>query len=94
VQSYPRGYPQLAAFQNSDPNFRIYRRYGTLRNRVILYRQQELAIMEKELSDLDKEDDEAKNGKTASYKKDRADPESQRLKLIGEIETKLKQYGK
>jgi hypothetical protein len=50
--------------------------------------------MEKELSDLDKEDDEAKNGKTASYKKDRADPESQRLKLIGEIETKLKQYGK
>jgi hypothetical protein len=50
--------------------------------------------MEKELSDLDNEDAEAKNGKTASYKKDRADPESQRLKLIDKIEKKLKQYGK
>lgn len=49
--------------------------------------------MEKELLDLDNEDADAKNGKIASYKKDKADEESRRPKLIDSIEMKLRQYG-
>lgn len=83
----------MAAYQNSDPTFRIYKRFGTLRNRVILYRQQELAILEAKLKQLDDEDNEKNNFRTRSMVYDKADAESQRMKLIDQIDDKLKQYG-
>ncbi|KAK3201734.1 hypothetical protein GRF29_164g468701 [Pseudopithomyces chartarum] len=57
VNDYPKGYPRWAAYQNSDANFGVYRRFGTVRHRLLLYRQQELYKLERELFQLDKEDE-------------------------------------
>lgn len=48
-----RGYPRLAAFQCSDENFMLYRRFGYLQSRVLLDKQDQLRVLEKELQDLD-----------------------------------------
>ena len=94
MASYPLGYPSWAAYQNSDPTFRVYKRFGTLRNRVILYRQQELAKLEEQLNALDIEDDEKHNHRIRSLRKDTADPGSNRMDLIDQIDLKLEHYGK
>jgi len=92
VASYPLGYPSWAAYQNSDPTFRVYKRFGTLRNRVILYRQQELAKLEDQLNVLDIEDDEKHNHRIRSLRRDTADPDSKRMNLIDQIDSKLEHY--
>lgn len=56
ASSYPLGYPSWAAYQNLGPTFRVYKRFGTLRNRVILHRQYQLAKLEEALLALDKSD--------------------------------------
>jgi hypothetical protein len=56
VAFYPLGYPNWAAYQNSNPTFRVYKRFGTLRNRILLHRQQELAKLEVQLNALDAEE--------------------------------------
>jgi uncharacterized protein DUF6594 len=43
----------LAAFQNSDESFMLYRRFGYLQSRVLLDKQDQLGILEKELQELD-----------------------------------------
>ncbi|KAF2476127.1 uncharacterized protein BDR25DRAFT_300915 [Lindgomyces ingoldianus] len=92
VESYPLGYPSWAAVQNSDPTFRVYKRFGTLRNRVILYRQLELARLEEKLNELDKDDHQKHNHRIRSLRKDTEDKESKRMELIDQIDTKLKHY--
>jgi hypothetical protein len=93
VQQYPDGYPQLAAFQSSDSEFSVYRRFGTLRNRVLLHRQHELAKLEEKLFDLDKSDYKNHPHRIQSIRKDQADTESERTNLIETIDAKLKDYG-
>ena len=56
VEDYPRGYPLLAAFQSSEPNFSMYRSFDYLHSRVILHMQDELRVLEKRLGKLDHED--------------------------------------
>lgn len=56
VDDHPIGYPQLAAFIKSDNNFLIARKYGVLRARVLLYRQDELSVLEKDLIAMDRDD--------------------------------------
>ena len=54
VESYAEGYPQLAAFMNSDSNFAVYRRFGMLHARLLLHLQNKIAAMERKLNRLDK----------------------------------------
>ena len=72
-----------------DDGFRFYRRFGTLRNRVLLSRQQELFDLEKRLQEMDNGDQPSRLH-TARY-----DGENPNLKrqLLTEIEEKLKIYG-
>lgn len=56
VDNHPIGYPQLVAFIKSDNNFLIARKYGFLRARVLLYRQDELSVLEKDLIAMDRDD--------------------------------------
>ena len=107
VDDYRRGYPKFAAYINSDPDFRIYRRFGTLRNRVILYKQLELAELEQQLNALDEKDWKEDPLKIQSIRKDREisndlgaskngnqpEIESERTGLIRNIDLKLKEYG-
>lgn len=51
----PAGYPQLASILGSDDGYRFYRRFGTVRNRLLLVLQQEIAEHEKRLKEADKQ---------------------------------------
>ena len=74
------------------------RKFGWLRNRVLLYRQDELSRLERKLLSMDDEDKEEYAEALQSRKKDdgREDInyECSRQKLIQDIDDKLKQYGK
>lgn len=97
VDDHPRGYPQLSAFVNSDENFLIARKYGFLRSRVLLYRQDELSVLEKDLIALDDDDDEKRPIALQSRKFDEQtdkDPVYSRKVLIKKIDDKLKEYGR
>jgi hypothetical protein len=93
VSDYPLGYPSWASYQNSDPTFRVYRRFGTLRNRLLLYRQQELAKLEIQLKELDENDARDHNLRIRSRRKDEEDADSKRMQLMDSIDAKLKTYG-
>ena len=97
VDDHPKGYPQLAAFINSDDNFLIARKYGFLRSRVLLYRQDELSVLEKELIALDDDDKVNRALALTSRKHDEEtdkDPVYSRKVLMKKIDDKLKEYGK
>ncbi|KAF2430123.1 hypothetical protein EJ08DRAFT_252447 [Tothia fuscella] len=93
IKDYPAGYPQLAALLNSDPDYPIYRRFGTLRSRVLLHRQYELAKLESKLSELDQKDAIDSKYRLTSIRRDQADgDQSERTDLVNEIDQKLKNY--
>lgn len=96
VEDHPKGYPQLAAFMNSDENFMMCRKYGFLRGRVLLYRQDELRQLERDLLEADEEDANECPLALRSRKtdEDREQDEFSRKPLIERIDAKLKQYGK
>ncbi|CAF9917791.1 MAG: hypothetical protein ALECFALPRED_000368 [Alectoria fallacina] len=95
IDDHPCGYPQLAAFVNSDENFLIARKYGFLRSRVLLYRQDELSVLERDLIKLDADDKKKRDFALKSRKRDEEtdnDPVYSRKVLIQKIDDKLKEY--
>jgi hypothetical protein len=56
VQNHPHGWPRIAAFLDSDPNFMIYRRFGYVRTRLLTYHQDVIREMEANLEKLDWDD--------------------------------------
>ncbi|KAI4690386.1 hypothetical protein J4E81_007539 [Alternaria sp. BMP 2799] len=52
-EDFPIGYPSLAAFQSSKPEFSIYRSFHYLHSRVILELQDQLCELEDDLALLD-----------------------------------------
>ncbi|USP80435.1 uncharacterized protein yc1106_07709 [Curvularia clavata] len=53
VEDRRNGYPRLAAFINSDLDFVVFRRFGHLHVRYLLFLQDEIAEMEQKLHTLD-----------------------------------------
>jgi hypothetical protein len=97
VEDHPRGYPRLAAFQESNCFWKIYRRFGFLRGRLLLDRQIELAQLEEMLHTIDKEDSERSLTSTMSRTgtEGRTTKNAQRFKdLMSEIAEKLRAYGR
>lgn len=95
VDSCPEGYPQLAAFLDSDENFMLYRRFGYLQARILLHKQDELRALETKLDTLDKKDNEHQDTKRYLKSRDRDDKrkDSKRKALLHEIEIVYKEYG-
>jgi len=56
VDRYPEGYPRISAYIDSDYDTALFRRFGTLHARSLLYKQVELTELEAQLDELDKED--------------------------------------
>jgi hypothetical protein len=56
VDRYPKGYPRTAAFIDSDSDTVLFRKFGVLRARSLLYKEVELTALETQLEELDKED--------------------------------------
>jgi hypothetical protein len=57
VDSHPSGWPQLAAFLNSEDNFAIFRRFGLMHCRELVMLQAEITLLEKQRAELDKQDE-------------------------------------
>ncbi|KAH8726018.1 hypothetical protein GQ44DRAFT_826124 [Phaeosphaeriaceae sp. PMI808] len=53
LDNCPRGYPNLAAFLDSDECFSVYRRFGFLQSRLLLDKQDKLRELEEALDNLD-----------------------------------------
>ena len=81
----------------SDSAFLIARKYGFLRARILLYRQDELSALERNLVRLDYNDDQQREFVLQSRRIDEQldqDPVNSRKALIERIDVKLKQDGK
>ena len=94
MDSYQSGYSTLAAIEDSDPNFLIYRKFGWLRNRLLLGLQDELVTLEEELEHLDKNDARLGDleGVLASRRNDELE-QTLRQDLLKTIRQKLSEYG-
>ncbi|KAL1631188.1 hypothetical protein SLS56_004435 [Neofusicoccum ribis] len=95
VKEYPEGYPQFAAWINTDDNFRVYRRFGELRNRVLLQYQFKLAKLEAVLQKLDEDDSKSKeaedNFRLSSIEYDQSQ-DDRRQSIIDDIDATLEKY--
>jgi hypothetical protein len=89
----PLGYPRLAALENSDSSFGIYRRFGYLHNRLLLHRQAEIVALEEELDKLDDTDDQNPDCFRLTSIEFREGDSTEQKDLLDNLETKLKSYG-
>ena len=100
VEDFPRGFPKLARFLDSDDNFMVYRRFGTVCSRLILSKQDEISKMERLLHSMDKMDARGESAKylmshTLDVERDGIPelwPES-RPQLMEKLEKKILEYG-
>ena len=95
VEKRPRGYPQLASYVSADIDGRLYRRYGYLRNRLLLHKQDEIAELEEELEALDQADADHEDDwyRLCSRRFDEEDHDDRkRKKLLERIDEALKSY--
>lgn len=97
VENYPKGYPQLACFQESDESFMIYRRFGGVFSRLLLNKQDELRTMEDTLFELDMLDDAEVGGhvyltsRKADQRRD-IGKQATRTQLLVQMEKKALEY--
>ncbi|TVY46033.1 hypothetical protein LSUB1_G000184 [Lachnellula subtilissima] len=91
VKQCYEGYPRLAALLDSDENFMIYRRFGYLQARIILYKQDELRQLEKDLDLMDMGDAKTRPIVLQSREEDNFQNE-RRKDLLCRVEKKFKEY--
>lgn len=61
LEDYPRGFPKLSCFLDSDDAFMVYRRFGPVYSRLLLSKQDEMSRMEAKLLAWDKTDQAENN---------------------------------
>lgn len=82
----------MATLLDSEYSFMLYRRFGFLQTRLLLYKQDELRELEEELDALDKDD--AQHHKEYLGSRFRDDVLSGKRKiLMGKIDERFKDYG-
>lgn len=69
----------------------LYRRFGFLQARILLYKQDELRALEKKLDDMDERDAKTRAKKLKSRERDDADCD-ERKNLIREITAAVSEY--
>ena len=94
MNTYERGYGRVAAFEDCDPCFLVYRKFGWLHNRLLLHLQDELTVLEEELEEFDKhEATKSKPIYQQSRRKDERRADSKRPAMLKLIQEKLEEYG-
>ena len=94
VDDYGRGYGRLAAFEDCNPSFLVYRKFGWLHNRVLLQLQDELQVLEDDLMRLDTLEPTRSNPVyQQSRRVDYGRPNSQRRAILADVKGKLDEYG-
>lgn len=99
MEDTPNGYPRLAAFQSSEANFGLYRSFSYLHSRILLDLQDEITTLERELDELDEDDecDAPERLKSREIDEERtANDGSNRTRrvILREIRQRLMEYGK
>lgn len=97
MEEHPEGYPRVAAFINSDKDTVLFRRFGGLHSRLLLYKEVELTQLETQLASLDRDDslkDETRWRNHHSIHRDDGSQNEERKALVEKIEPKLLAYGK
>jgi hypothetical protein len=89
VRFFPRGYPELAACMKTDIDFVMFRRFGYLHLRHLLYLQEELSSIEKEICHQDLEET-----KPINLMSRQLDTNEKRKATMTTMIAKLKEYGK
>lgn len=89
VEDYPQGYPRFSALISSHPSFSLCRRFSNLRARLLLRKQDRLALLERRLERLDAEEENR-----LALGSIRRDDNEERLALLAEIDEALLDYGK
>jgi hypothetical protein len=88
VENYPLGYPRLAAFQSSDDDFIMFRRFATIHVRCLLLAQDKICSLEERLRYLDDTE------RTQLFLSSREhDENSERHTLLQELKIELREYG-
>ncbi|KAF3005025.1 hypothetical protein E8E13_009013 [Curvularia kusanoi] len=91
LENTPDGFPRLAAFQASDPNFGLYRSYSYLHSRILLDYQSEITELEEKLDQIDWDEvDEDRN--RPRFRADADENTEARRTILREIKTKLMEY--
>jgi hypothetical protein len=96
VEEYPNGYPRTSAYLNSDVGSALFRRFGTLHSRALLYKQHELTELEARLDKLDRDDEEKEETRwrnSHSINCENGEGNEERKALLEEIIKKLEEYG-
>jgi len=87
IEDYRQGYPRFSALIGSHPAFAVFRRFMTLRSRVLLHKQDELRVLEETLNEIDKTEE-----RVIFLGCRRLDVNTQRAQVMSEIEQKLSSY--
>lgn len=92
------GYPQVATFKSSTPNFSLYRGFRYLHTRVLLDLQDEVATLERELDEFDRADKKGHQRTLRSRAFDIREAKKQpdtrtRRDVLRDIRKKLIEYG-
>lgn len=107
MDDYPPGYSKVAAIEDLDGDFVLFRRFGWLRKYALLILQDELVELETDLHNFDnwefasgdkrklisRRDDQALSRNNADNASGE-DCTSERKELVDQIHAKLEQYGK
>ncbi|KAF3481531.1 uncharacterized protein GIQ15_04290 [Arthroderma uncinatum] len=87
IEEYRAGYPRFSALVAAHPSFHICRRFGNLRARLLLFKQDKISLLEKQLEKIDKEESlELFLGST------RHDANKERRLIISDIDIALADY--
>jgi hypothetical protein len=93
VNDHSKGYPNVAAFLDSDEGFSVYRRFGYLQSRILLQKQEELRGLEDDLEAIEtkiREDDD----QALCYRELFGPYAAKHGQLLKDIESAYCSYGK
>ena len=88
VETNRPGYPRYSALIAVDKSFHLCRSFTTLRSRLLLVKQDKLALLEEQLQNIDKEET-----CPLFLQSRRLDMNPERERLLSEIDTALAGYG-
>lgn len=88
VEDYRPGYPRFTALISAHRPFFLCRRFGKLRARLLLLKQDRLSMIEQRLEQVDQEE-----GRELFLGKSRRDRNPERIALLSEADTLLADYG-
>ena len=102
LQGYVKGYPKLARSMGIRPESAIFRSFGALNAKNLLYLQAELTYLEETLRDMEVIDHESDEGEKVQYASDwfwlevsaeeRDGVDAWQLSLVLKIREKLREY--